>query len=42
MEVFNERVEDVFKGTIAADSFLYIVVIDTDGKVGVEGLTGYE
>ena len=30
VEVFNETVEDVFKGTTAAESFLYITVIDID------------
>ena len=33
VEVFNETVEDTFKGTTAEESFLYITVTDTDGNV---------
>ena len=32
VEVFNETVEDVFKGTTAEESFLYITVTDTSSK----------
>ena len=32
VEVFNETVEDVFKGTTAEESFLYITVIDASSK----------
>ena len=32
VEVFNETVEDVFKGTTAEESFLYITVIDMSSK----------
>jgi hypothetical protein len=33
VEVFNEKMEDIFKGTTAAESFLYITVLDTNGKI---------
>ena len=32
VEVFNETEEDVFKGTTAEESFLYITVIDASSK----------
>ena len=32
-EVFSESMEDVFKGTTAAESFLYITVMDTSGEI---------
>ena len=33
VEVFNETMEDIFKGTTATESFLYITVTSTDGKL---------
>ena len=33
VEVFNEKMEHIFKGTTAAESFLYITVLDPIGKV---------
>ena len=33
VEVFNEKMEDIFKGTTAAESFLYITVMDSGGKI---------
>ena len=33
VEVFNKKMEDIFKGTTAVESFLYITIMDTDGKV---------
>jgi hypothetical protein len=32
VEVFNETMEDIFKGTTAAESFLYITVTDIGSK----------
>ena len=32
VEVFNETMEDIFKGTTATESFLYITVTDTGIK----------
>ena len=37
VEVFNETMEDIFKGTTAAESFLYITVTDT-GKMLIKKL----
>ena len=33
VEVFNEKMEAIFKGTSPAESFLYITVTDTGGKI---------
>jgi hypothetical protein len=30
VEVFNEKMEDIFKGTTAAESFLHISITDID------------
>ena len=31
VEVFNEKIEDVFKGTTAAESFLHVSITNTSG-----------
>jgi hypothetical protein len=30
VEVFNEKMEDIFKGTTAAEGFLYVSITDID------------
>ena len=36
VEVFNETMEDIFKGTTATESFLHITVTDGNHKLLVE------